>query len=192
MAEYDEEVFTRLFDIAQRHRNCLDEHEDIILQCPKKLMSRGIDLYGMFWPDMEIGKYITYKGRLTKNEKSRHYSYYFDEQDRLRLTERFDDDGTILNYIFYYYNENSVEIVWYSFREKDVYITGFIDYVEGKISRFVESGYPQTESRKNKKERAYREYLFDVDPNYVLDRTYAENLLGDGTIWEPIGKLRKH
>lgn len=35
MAKYDEEVFTRLLDIAQRHRNCLDEHEDIILQCPK-------------------------------------------------------------------------------------------------------------------------------------------------------------
>lgn len=74
MAEYDEKVFARLLDIAQRHRNCLDEHKDIILQCPKKLMSRGIDLYGMFWPDSEIGKYFTYKGRLTKNEKSRHYS----------------------------------------------------------------------------------------------------------------------
>ena len=80
----------------------------------------------------------------------------------------------------------------YSSREKDVDTTGFIDYVEGKISRFVESGYPQTESRKNKKIRVYREYLFDADTNYVLDRTYAENLLGDGTIWEPIGKLRKH
>ena len=32
MAKYDEEVFTRLLDIAQRHRNCLDEHEDIILK----------------------------------------------------------------------------------------------------------------------------------------------------------------
>ena len=192
MEKYDEETCARLLKITKKHCNCLNDTDRIVSVCPKRLMSRGIDLYGMFWPEMEMSKYIICKGTLTTNERSKNYAYYFDEKDRLRLTERFDDDGTILNYIFYYYNDNSVEIVWYSFREKNVYITGFIDYVEGKISRFVESGYPQTESRKNKKERAYREYLFDVDPNYVLDRTYAENLLGDGTIWEPIGKLRKH
>lgn len=102
----------------------------------------------------------------------------------------------IINAWFYFVegdvNRNPINYQWQFFKEKwQQYIdTGLTLY--DKISRFVESGYPQTESRKNKKERAYREYLFDVDPNYVLDRTYAENLLGDGTIWEPIGKLRKH
>lgn len=192
MAKYDEEVFARLLDIAQRHRNCLDEHEDIILQCPKKLMSRGIDLYGMFWPDMEIGKYITYKGRLTKNEKSRHYSYYFDEQDRLRLTERFNDDGTILNYIFYYYYDNSVEIVWYSFSEKGVDITGFIDYKDGKISRFVESYNLSLVLRDNKNVESYNEYVFDREPDFVIHRVYATDMFSDGRIWETQSKCRKH
>lgn len=192
MAEYDEKVFARLLDIAQRHRNCLDEHEDIILQCPKKLMSRGIDLYGMFWPDMEISKYIKYKGRLTKNEKSRHYSYYFDEQDRLRLTERFNDDGTILNYIFYYYYENSVEIVWYSFREKDVDITGFIDYKDGKISRFVESYDLSRVLRDDKNVESYHEHVFDREPDFVIHRVYATDMFSDGRIWETQSKYRKH
>ena len=58
-----------------------------------------------------------------------------------------------------------------------------------RVVRFTPLQNVKTE---NKKIRVYREYLFDADPNYVLDRTYAENLLGDGTIWEPIGKLRKH
>lgn len=192
MAKYDDDVCKRLLDIANRHNDCLNDYDKIVTVCPKRLMSRGIDLYGMFWPDMEISKYIKYKGRLTKNEKSRHYSYYFDEQDRLRLTERFNDDGTILDYIFYYYYENSVEIVWYSFSEKDVDITGFIDYKDGKISRFVESYNLSLVLRDNKNVESYNEYVFDREPDFVIHRVYATDMFSDGRIWETESKYRKH
>lgn len=192
MAKYDDDVCKRLLDIANRHNDCLNDYDKIVTVCPKRLMSRGIDLYGMFWPDMEISKYIKYKGRLTKNEKSRHYSYYFDEQDRLRLTERFNDDGTILDYIFYYYYENSVEIVWYSFSEKDVDITGFIDYKDGKISRFVESYNLSLVLRDNKNVESYNEYVFDREPDFVIHRVYATDMFSDGRIWETQSKYRKH
>lgn len=191
MAKYDDDVCKRLLDIANRHNDCLNDYDKIVTVCPKRLMSRGIDLYGMFWPDMEISKYIKYKGRLTKNEKTRHYSYYFDEQKRLRLTERF-DDGTILNCIFYYYYENSVEIVWYSFKEKDVDITGFIDYKDGKISRFVESYNLSLVLRDNKNVESYNEYVFDREPDFVMHRVYATDMFSDGRIWETQSKYRKH
>ena len=63
MAEYDDKVFTRLIDIANRHSDCLNDYDKTVSECPKRLLSRGIALYGMYYPDMEISKYFIYKNR---------------------------------------------------------------------------------------------------------------------------------
>lgn len=128
MEKYDEETCARLLKIAKKHCNCLNDTDRIVSVCPKRLMSRGIDLYGMFWPEMEMSKYIICKGKLTTNERSKNYAYYFDEKDRLRLTERYGDHRDLINKIYYYYYENSTEIVWYNLKRKTISMVGFIDY----------------------------------------------------------------
>lgn len=193
MAEYDDKVFTRLIDIANRHSDCLNDYDKTVSECPKRLLSRGIALYGMFYPDMEISKYFIYKGRLTTNEKLKHNAYYFDEKDRLRLTERYGDhkDGleNLLNLIFFYYYENTTEIVWYNTTDKHITTTGYIDYNNGKISKYVETYNISEVKESNKRFGSYREFQFDVDPEYVIGRNYI--LFRDGSVMETAPKMKK-
>lgn len=193
MAEYDDKVFARLIDIANRHSDCLNDYDKIISVCPKRLMSRGIALYGMFYPDMEISKYFLYKGKLTKRENSKNYAYYFDEDDKLRLTERYgdhkDEMENLLNLIFFYYYENTTEIVWYNTTEKTITITGYIDYNNGKISKYVETDDISRVIESNKSVGSYREFQFDVDPEYVIGRNYI--LFRDGSVMETAPKMKK-
>lgn len=191
MAEYDDKVFARLIDIANRHSDCLNDYDEIISVCPKRLMSRGIDLYGMFWPEMEMSKYFIYKGKLTTNERSKNYAYYFDEKDRLRLTERYGDHRDLINKIYYYYYENSTEIVWYNLKRNTISMVGFIDYENGKLIRFVES-YDMESILKSKKDiNRYSEYLFDVDEEFVVMKSYSLGFFGDNKEYRTISKMKK-
>ncbi len=191
MTRYDEETCSRLLAIAQNHRNCVDEYEEIVSSCPQKVMSKGIDLYGCFLPDMEISKYFDYKGKLTTNEKRKHFSYYFDEKGRLRLTERYGDQEKLLNLIFYYYYEHHIEIVWYDVNRKEVCITGFIDYNAGRLSKFVESYDIVQPLQSGKPIKSYHEYLFDAEQENVIHRVYSADMFSDGREWETISKIRK-
>lgn len=69
MAKYDD-VCKRLLDIANRHNDCLNDYDKIVTACPKRLLSRGVDLYGLYWPDMEMSKYIISKSKPTRNENA--------------------------------------------------------------------------------------------------------------------------
>ena len=193
MAKYDDDVCKRLLDIANRHNDCLNDYDKIVTACPKRLLSRGVDLYGLYWPDMEMSKYFIYKGKLTTNERSKNYAYYFDEKDRLRLTERYGDhkDGleNLLNLIFFYYYENTTEIVWYNTTDKHITITGYIDYNNGKISKYVETDNVSRIIESDKKVGSYREFQFDVDPEYVIGRNYI--LFRDGSVMETAPKMKK-
>lgn len=60
-------VKRQLLDIAKRNSNCFEEYTTIIKSCCTKLMSTGMDLYGMFWPEPILAKYFEYKGKLTSN-----------------------------------------------------------------------------------------------------------------------------
>lgn len=191
MEKYDEETCARLLKIAKKHCNCLNDTDRIVSVCPKRLMSRGIDLYGMFWPEMEMSKYIIYKGKLTTNERSKNYAYYFDEKDRLRLTERYGDHRDLINKIYYYYYENSTEIVWYNLKRKTISMVGFIDYENGKLIRFVES-YDMESILKSKKDiNRYDEYLFDVDEEFVVMKSYSLGFFGDNKEYRTISKIKK-
>ncbi len=190
MAKYDDDIFAKLKDIAKRHSDCIKDYDDIISACPKKLMSRGIELYGMFYPENELSKYINYSGKLTTNEKKKHYSYFFDENDKLRLTERYDDGNILMNLIFYYYHEDLVEIVWYDLKRAIVHIVGFIDYKNGILSRFVES-FDFGRKGPDDGMKAYFEYVFDADEEFVLHRSYCEDFFGNGGAQESCSKMRK-
>lgn len=191
MEKYDEETCARLLKIAKKHCNCLNDTDRIVSVCPKRLMSRGIDLYGMFWPEMEMSKYIICKGKLTTNERSKNYAYYFDEKDRLRLTERYGDHRDLINKIYYYYYENSTEIVWYNLKRKTISMVGFIDYENGKLIRFVESYDLESVFKYNEKIESYHEYQFNTDPVFVIDRVFAADMFSDGRIWEKVSKIKK-
>lgn len=191
MEKYDEETCARLLKIAKKHCNCLNDTDRIVSVCPKRLMSRGIDLYGMFWPEMEMSKYIICKGKLTTNERSKNYAYYFDEKDRLRLTERYGDHRDLINKIYYYYYENSTEIVWYNFKRNTISMVGFIDYENGKLIRFVESYDLESVLKYNEKIESYHEYQFNTDPVFVIDRVFAADMFSDGRVWEKISKMKK-
>lgn len=191
MEKYDEETCARLLKIAKKHCNCLNDTDRIVSVCPKRLMSRGIDLYGMFWPEMEMSKYIICKGKLTTNERSKNYAYYFDEKDRLRLTERYGDHRDLINKIYYYYYENSTEIVWYNLKRNTISMVGFIDYENGKLIRFVESYDLESVLKYNEKIESYHEYQFNTDPVFVIDRVFAADMFSDGRIWEKISKIKK-
>lgn len=191
MEKYDEETCARLLKIAKKHCNCLNDTDRIVSVCPKRLMSRGIDLYGMFWPEMEMSKYFIYKGKLTTNERSKNYAYYFDEKDRLRLTERYGDHRDLINKIYYYYYENSTEIVWYNLKRNTISMVGFIDYENGKLIRFVES-YDMESVLKSKKDiNRYNEYLFDVDEEFVVMKSYSLGFFGDNKEYRTISKIKK-
>lgn len=193
MAKYDDDVCKRLLDIANRHNDCLNDYDKIVTACPKRLLSRGVDLYGLYWPDMEMSKYIISKSKPTRNEKRKHYAYYFDEEDKLRLTERYGDHKgeleNLLNLIFFYYYENTTEIVWYNTTDKHITITGYIDYNNGKISKYVETDNVSRIIESDKKVGSYREFQFDVDPEYVIGRNYI--LFRDGSVMETAPKMKK-
>ena len=188
----DQEKIDKLTDIVQRHINCIDDYEQIKATCPKRLLSRGVDIYGMYFPEKELEKYFKYCGKPTKKEDKKHYAYYFDDQERLRLTERYVTDGTLGNLIFYYYYDNLIEIVWYCCRRKMVHQVGFIQYKDNVLSKFTESVDIATRLIKGENIDAYIEHSFDEDDDFVLYRSYSLKLSKDGTPWIIESKMRKH
>ena len=190
MAKYDDDVFKKLMDIVQKHQNAIVDYDSVIAECSTKLMSIGIDLYGMFYPDQEIAKYFEYKGKLTNNEKKRHYSYFFDEKGRLRLTERCAEKGKLSDLIFFYYYADYVEIVWYSIDRKIVEMTGYLEYVDDKLAKYVQSYDLGLNIKYNRKIESYHEYIFDTDDEFIIHRSYAEDMKVENP-WERISKMRK-
>lgn len=188
MINYNENVLMRLTNIANKYCKCADDYNNFISKTSKKIMSKGVDLYGMFYPERELSKYLKYKGKITKNETKKNFSYYFDSENKLILTERYLENGVLSNLIFYYYYDNSIEIVWYSIKTKTVNRVGFIDYKNNKLSSFVDSYDILSDSSEIK---AFIEYCFDVDNDYVISRTYAFDIFKDGRAFEKISKFKK-
>lgn len=188
----DQEKIDKLTDIAHRHMNCIDDYEQIKATCPQRLLSRGIDIYGMYFPEKELEKYFKYCGKPTKKEDKKHYAYYFDVQGRLRLTERYIGDGQLGNLIFYYYHDNLIEIVWYCCKRKMVHQVGFIQYKDNVLSKFIDSFDIARELIDGKGVGDYIEYSFDEDEYFVNKKTFSLFMNRDGTPWVRESKMRKH
>lgn len=130
-------------EICSRYEHLPRLYKKIKSTCKKTLMSidRKVSLYGMFLPDKDLEyAVLKYKGKLTTDADKANYKYYFDENDRLVLTERhYRDDLDILYYIFYFYKEDCVEIVWYRVNSKRIYTVAKIQYEDHRIQSFFET-----------------------------------------------------
>lgn len=71
MDKYDEEVLAKVNEVYQRNINVMDDYENVISQCPKRLMSVGIDIYGMFFRIMKYIKNIYIKESLQQMKRKR-------------------------------------------------------------------------------------------------------------------------
>ena len=78
MIKHDEELLAQLTKLAYKDLDGLAEYDKILLECKERLMSKGSALCGMFFPEPELSKYFIYKGKLTKNEKKKHFVYHFE------------------------------------------------------------------------------------------------------------------
>ena len=188
MVGHNENILMRLTNIANKYCNCIEDYNNFISKSSRKIMSRGIDLYGMFYPEMELSKYFIYKGKITNNETKKHFSYYFDNGNKLILTERYLENGLLSELIFYYYHENLREIVWYNIKRQTVSRVGFIDYKNNKLSSFVDS---YNILRNSSGVKSFIEYCFDIDDDYVVTKSYSLDMLNDGGDWEKISKFKK-
>lgn len=195
MNDYDRNILDKLEDIHTKRADCIDEYESIKSECPKVLMSitrKTFYDYGMFTPDEELTKYCRYKGKLTKDEKLRDFTYYFDSENKLRLTERY-IEGNKSEIIFYYYQDNCIEAVWYSVSDKKIINVCYAEYINNKLLRFVESTLVLLDYRR-KQLNYYREYLFN-DKDYITFRGFDGADINawclDGSIHERSYRLKR-
>lgn len=172
MDKYDEEVLAKVNEVYQRNINVMDDYENVISQCPKRLMSVGIDIYGMFFPDNEVYKKHIYKGKLTTNEKKKNYAYYFDKDGKLRLTERFTPGDGLANIIFYYYYEDYIEIVWFTPKFNGVSGVGFIEYNNGILTRYVNADDAELDLKKLGYINNYTEDKYDIEKDCAIRRSF--------------------
>lgn len=153
--------FELIKQIIDKHDDYLKIYQDIISSSKKVLMSKNkrTSLYGMFSPNDFIE---VYEGKLTNDVKKRHFTYYFDDKERVLLTERYDDerDRNLLSLIFYFYYEDYTEIIRYDWKNNEVNTVEFIVYKEGKRVKYFESSMIR-----DKKCRGYRE----IDYEYIND-----------------------
>lgn len=153
------------------------ERERIIKTSNKKLMSKST--CSMFYPDQKIlGIHSYIRGKLTNREKSRTFTYYFDDKDRLLLTEHYDPKYTseIIALYFYFYLDDLIECVsisvyWHddikksNINEYNIYEVGFMEHQNSNVSRFVEGGFATGGV-------SFFDYTFVEGEDYVIRRFY--------------------
>lgn len=159
------DILNELQEIMDNHRNPINDYYEILSNYSHKKMSVGDGIYGMHFPEQQLEKYFEYDGKLTKNERKKDFVYYFDENNKLILTERY-SNGSILNAILFYYFESKIEIVWYCMRRKKVNVIGKIVYQNNSLAKFIESG-DVTRGIKS-----FIEYLFNTNDGNINIKSY--------------------
>lgn len=176
MFENTMDIFNTLENIKNRHIDCMNDCDDIVNKCHKVIMAKSKkgSLYGMCYPHPKLTKYFIFKGKVTKNDKNQDFVHYFDDEGKLLLTKR-DVGKKYLNYIFYYYYERHIEVVWYTTRKNCLEIVGWIEYEKDDLIRFVESG-----TILKNEISSYKEYLFNQERDKVVQRIYAKPFTANG------------
>ena len=144
MDKFKDEV-NLLVDMLRRYERVSELYDETATRSKKILMSRnrGAFLYGRFLPDNDlIYIYGEDKGTLTKNASKANFKYYFDENDRIVLTERYNSDASeLLNHIYYFYKEGYIEIVWYDLRHQQINRVSKIQYNGQRIQNVFEASF---------------------------------------------------
>lgn len=160
----------RIKDLQDKYKDCYSLYIKLKDSKLKTLMttSKETDLHGMFVPDKNI-EYVCgkYKGRLTKKEEKKDFKYYFDEQNRVILTERY-SNGKLLNLIFYFYNQDNIEIIWYDIQRMFICIVGEINYINEKISKLFLTEDLGLFNKYGIKHLMFTELLFNYNDTEIL------------------------
>ena len=53
MSDYNKKTIIKLLEIAKKYKY-LKKWEEVILECETKIMSKGVSVYGMFYPEKEL------------------------------------------------------------------------------------------------------------------------------------------
>ena len=86
------------------------------------------------------------------------------------MTERY-SEGSIIDILFYYYYDDHIDIAIYSPDKNKVIVVDRIEYVDGKISRFIESQdlFPEV---------SYEELVFNKDDDTTVQQNGYWDILG--------------
>lgn len=166
-------IVDRVKNIQNKYKDCYDLYLQLKNSGLKTLMTtcrKSTTDFGMFPPDKNINTkyfYDEYKGRLTKNEDKKDFKYYFDEQDRVIMTERY-SDGKLLYIHFYFYSQDNIQIVIYHSREKVISSVGEINYDNGRITNLFLTDDLGLFNKYGIKNLSYRELLYNYNETEVL------------------------
>jgi len=167
-----EENFEIIEKIKNNPINYWDLYEKIITTCQNTKMTRNrkVDVFGMFIPDDRIEYPLgEYKGKLTDNPKNIDFKYYFDNENRIILTERFwGENHTLSDLIFYFYNPMNTERVLFRTKDSEVGNVGYLEYdKEHNLIKYLDA-----DVRKDIKTRAYFESLYSyTSDSYTIKFT---------------------
>ena len=165
------EIFGTMRGICYRHFDCMETFESIVNSAKKVLISNEKDTstYGLCFPDETIVKFFGHKGKVTEGLNSKrgkyHFVYYCDENDRVVAGERH-AEGELVDYAFYYYYDDRIEVVWYEPKNRAIGEVGVLYYENGTLARYLEIGGPARPLP------FFDEYYFNVYDNQVVKRSF--------------------
>ena len=136
--DYFIERRSTVLNILRRYKDQIPRLYGEISSTSKKIMmskNRKVSMYGMFLPFDDLKYCVTeYKGKLTTTPDQADYKYYFDKDGRIVLTERVPE-----HYIFYFYTDKSVDVVWYHLKRQRINIIAQIQYEGKKICSYMQT-----------------------------------------------------
>lgn len=137
-------ISKELYEVYKKYK-CFDfvsYHKEIAKTYTNNKYSKGLGFCaGLYEPsyvrEMRVTN-CTIGKEVKKIENGFDYKYYFDENDRIILSEKYLDKK--LSYInFYFYYDNVCEYIFYDFRRKTIYALSKSYYDEaGRINRHIE------------------------------------------------------
>lgn len=163
----------KIKNIQNKYKDCYDLYLQLKDSGLKTLMTtcrKSTTDFGMFPPDKHLNAnyfHGEYKGCLTKKEDKKDFKYYFDNQDRVIMAEKY-ADGMLLLIQFYFYNEDNIQIVFCRSKEKVISIIGEINYDNGRITNLFLTNDLKLFNKYGIKDLSYRELLYNYNEAEVL------------------------
>ncbi len=150
-----------------------------------KSFNKQPSTYGMYYPDPVFYKYFKYRGRITKSDTKFTFKYYY-QGDKVLLTEQYSENYdvysgkgngifTLIQYIFYFYYENYVDILVCNARNNKVSCVGRVIYIDGKVHSFIEANV----SYKTNEVYSYHEWVFIENSEYLYEKFYGPYSIGN-------------
>jgi hypothetical protein len=170
-----------VLDVYERYKYKIPNiREDIQATASKMLMSkdRHVSFYGMFLPHEDM-KYsvVAYKGKLVQNPEEADFKYYFDNQNRVILTERYGEHD-----IFFFYLENCVEIVWYHRKRNRICKIAKFDISEETINKFLETRDLVENVEETNRDFSFYEYTYHYKENELELHYQSRYMMSDGEL----------